>query len=119
MTVKEYLSQLRDMKIDLEIVKVQKSHAHKYTQRLHSPEASAFEINRNNKYKSLLQMEQDATRCIEAVENAKLRQLLMAYYVNVNTWEQTAEIMGKSYYHTVHRLHPQALEAVKKYIKCY
>lgn len=53
---------------------------------------------------------------IDRVQDNTLAALLMAYYVNGHTWEQTADIIHYSYYRTVHDKHPQALSAVAEII---
>lgn len=54
---------------------------------------------------------------ISQVQDNVLASLLMAYYVNGLTWEQTAVEINYSYYRTVHDKHPQALKAIDSIIR--
>jgi len=54
---------------------------------------------------------------ISQVQDNVLASLLMAYYVNGKTWEQTAVEIGYSYSRTVHDKHPQALSAIETIIQ--
>lgn len=55
---------------------------------------------------------------IDALEDAKVRQLLTLRYLCFMTWEAVAEKMGYSYVHVVHRLHPKALRKIQDVIEC-
>lgn len=57
--------------------------------------------------------EREVVKTIDSVTNNALNTLLYKRYINGKTFEQIAVEMNYSYYHVVHRLHPEALEAVK------
>ena len=65
-------------------------------------------------YRRLDEIKADTLRVIGQVQDNTLAALLMAYYVNGLTWEQTAVEIGYSYFRTVHDKHAQALAAVEK-----
>lgn len=55
----------------------------------------------------------DVQEAIFAVKDNTFQTLLYLRYITGRTWEQIAIIMHYSYVHVVHRLHPDALRAVK------
>lgn len=57
--------------------------------------------------------EREVVKTIDSVTDNALNTLLYKRYINGKTFEQIAVEMNYSYYHVVHRLHPEALEAVK------
>ena len=61
----------------------------------------------------IAQTRKDIEAAIYAVKDAKLSTLLMMRYMQHRSWEQIAVIMHYSYVHIVHRMHPEALKAVK------
>lgn len=67
--------------------------------------------------KRLVLVKTEIIRVIAQVIDNDLAALLTSYYVNCNTWEQTAVNIHYSYYHTVHRLHPAALAAVESILR--
>ncbi|MCC8160103.1 MAG: DUF1492 domain-containing protein [Oscillospiraceae bacterium] len=54
---------------------------------------------------------------ISEVDDAALRTLLIAKYINGKTWEKIAENMCYSEYHVKRRLHSQALRAVEEILR--
>ena len=48
---------------------------------------------------------------IQGIEDNILATILMTYYIKGKTWEETADAIGYSYGHTVHRLHTKALQS--------
>ena len=65
-------------------------------------------------YRRLDEIKADTLRVIGQVQDNTLATLLMAYYINGRTWEQTAVDIGYSYFRTVHDKHLQALAEVEK-----
>lgn len=57
--------------------------------------------------------EREILSTIDKISDPTLNTLLRKRYINCKTFEQIAVEMNYSYYHVVHRLHPEALEAVK------
>ena len=57
--------------------------------------------------------EREVVKTIDSVTDNALNTLLYKRYINGKTFEQIAVEMNYSYYHVVHRLHPEALKAVK------
>lgn len=68
----------------------------------------------NDECARLYFMKAEIMDTINKVEDNTLAALLMSYYIEGNTWEQTAVAIHYSYYRTVHDKHPQALRAVEK-----
>lgn len=63
-------------------------------------------------------LRKDIETTIYAVRDNTLRTLLIMRYISGRKWESIAATMNYTFYHVVHRLHPQALKAVeipKKY----
>lgn len=56
--------------------------------------------------------EREVVKTIDSVTDNALNTLLYKRYINGKTFEQISVEMNYSYYHVVHRLHPEALEAV-------
>ena len=63
--------------------------------------------------KEIAETRKDIESAIYAVTDSKLCTLLMMRYLNGRTFEQISVLMHYSYLHVVHRLHPEALKAVK------
>lgn len=54
---------------------------------------------------------------VNQVPDNTLAALLISYYVNGKTWEETAESMHFSYEHVARELHPKALAEVGQILK--
>ena len=67
---------------------------------------------------ALIRQKAEAIDLINRVDHHIYAALLLEYYCNGNTWEETADAIGYSYYHTVHRIHPAALAAFQHVIEC-
>lgn len=65
----------------------------------------------------LCRVKEEIEAVIDKVEDYKLRNLLRCRYINCQTWERTAESIGMSFYHVVHRLHPKVLCEVQKILE--
>lgn len=65
----------------------------------------------------LCHMQNEIESVIDKVEDNKLRGLLRCRYISCMTWEETADTLGMSYYHVVHRMHPKALCEVQKILE--
>ena len=65
----------------------------------------------------LAEIKADTLKIINKVSDNTLATLLIAYYINGQTWEQTAVSIHYSYYRTVHDKHPQALAEVEKLLQ--
>lgn len=68
----------------------------------------------DEKISDLYDLQNEVTCTIARVPDSRYRELLLAYYVEGLTWEQTAEGIHYSYSQTVKYLHPRALAAVSK-----
>ena len=62
----------------------------------------------------LAEIKSETIKTINMVPDNTLAGLLMAYYINGMTWEQTAVEIHYSYYRTVHDKHKQALMEIEK-----
>lgn len=60
----------------------------------------------------LYDLQNEVTCTIARVPDSRYRELLLGYYVEGLTWEQTAVEMGYSYQNVVQFLHPKALAQV-------
>lgn len=65
----------------------------------------------------LMEYRGELLNALNQMNNHTYKTLLIERYINCQTWEKVAEKMRYSYIHVVHRLHPQALEAMEKLIK--
>ena len=66
----------------------------------------------------LIRQKAEAMDLINRIEQHNYAALLLQYYLLGRTWEETADAIGYSYLHTVHRLHPAALAAMQDVIDC-
>jgi len=66
----------------------------------------------DEKISDLYDLQNEVTCTIARVPDSRYRELLLAYYVEGLTWEQTAVEMGYSYQNVVQFLHPKALAQV-------
>ena len=66
----------------------------------------------DEKISDLYDLQNEVTCTIARVPDSRYRELLLGYYVEGLTWEQTAVEMGYSYQNVVQFLHPKALEQV-------
>lgn len=71
----------------------------------------------NNRIKELNEIKTEIITVINNVQSSTLRTLLIERYINYKTWEQNEEILGYSYVHIVHRLHPKALAIMKSVVE--
>lgn len=71
----------------------------------------------NNRIKELNEIKTEIITVINNVQSSTLRTLLIERYINYKTWEQIEEILGYSYVHIVHRLHPKALAIMKSVVE--
>lgn len=63
--------------------------------------------------REIAETRKDIETAIFAVKDSKLCTLLMMRYMQNRTFEQISVMMHYSYLHIVHRLHPDALKAIK------
>lgn len=66
----------------------------------------------DEKISDLYDLQNEVTCTIARVPDGRYRELLLGYYVEGLTWEQTAVEMGYSYQNVVQFLHPKALAQV-------
>lgn len=66
----------------------------------------------DEKISDLYDLQNEVTCTIARVSDSRYRELLLGYYVEGLTWEQTAVEMGYSYQNVVQFLHPKALAQV-------
>lgn len=64
----------------------------------------------------LFDLQNEVTRTIARVSDNRYRELLLGYYVEGLTWEETAVAMGYSYQNVAQFLHPKALAQIAKMI---
>lgn len=64
----------------------------------------------------LMRLKAEIIETVNQVEDNTLCALLTEFYINGATWEQTSVRINYSYYHTVHVLHPKALQAIDRII---
>lgn len=67
----------------------------------------------------LNQVRTEILQAIREIQDSTLATLILEYYVNGKTWEEVAVSVGYSYSHVVHKLHPRALNSVKKSIEVH
>ena len=73
----------------------------------------AFMLDQNNEFPAEAVKKLGEMGCtIARVPDSRYRELLLGYYVEGLTWEQTAVEMGYSYQNVVQFLHPKALAQV-------
>lgn len=73
----------------------------------------AEEERTSERVHELEQLRNDIEHAIYDVQDNALRTLLIMRYMNGRKWEKIALSMNYSFVHVVHRMHPQALKAVK------
>ena len=130
MTAKEYLRSIRDL--DGKVEKLRELIAENWSKATYSspqwdtvggsssivtrkPEQYAEKVELyEEQFDRLFNMKVDALKTIMEVEDHIEAALLMEYYINGKTWEETSEALGYSYYHIVHRLHPKALHSFEQ-----
>ena len=66
----------------------------------------------DEKISDLYDLQNEVTCTIARVPDSRYRELLLGYYVEGLTWEQTAVEMGYSYQNVVQFLHPKTLAQV-------
>ena len=136
MTVKEWLNKGR--KLNIEIAELEKAKENAFnlacggsavgggekvqTSRGNSTEGkfsayAQYSADMDNRLKELYTYQRKMLKLINHVDDSTYRALLTARYINCETWEQIAIDMNYSYVHIVHRLHPQALDAINVYYK--
>lgn len=128
MTAKEYLSRARKLQSRLDALERARAGAWERataTTANGSTPVSGGDISRkteayaelvatiDREYDRLGELKQEIIGTISKVQDNTLAALLIAYYVDGATWDQTAEIIHYSIYRTVHDKHPQALRAVE------
>jgi len=62
----------------------------------------------------LIGLKEKAMSIIDRIKIPEYRSLLIQRYLFGKKWEEVADFMGYSYVHTVHRLHPRALEKINE-----
>ena len=62
----------------------------------------------------LFKVQNEITRLIDKVNIPRYKTLLTERYICGKTWYEIADSMGYSYVHLVNRMHPMALEEIKK-----
>jgi hypothetical protein len=70
----------------------------------------------DNRIDELYAIKQEILQAINLVDDATLRTLLIARYINFGTWEQIAVDLHYSYVHIVHNLHPKSLKAISEIV---
>ena len=61
----------------------------------------------------LIELKETAMRIIDRIDEPEYRFLLIQRYLYGKKWDDVAEVMGYSYGHLVHRMHPRAIEKLK------
>lgn len=133
LSAKGFLMRARKMDTRLKALKEARlnawSRATSLTQRIEHATATGSDVSRKaERYAELIdeidrqereiaEVKRSTLKVIGEVEDNTLAALLTAYYVNGKTWEQTAVELHYSFYHTIHRLHPQALKAVEEVLR--
>lgn len=133
MTAREFLMQARKIQLRIDQLEEAKvaawERATATTQAPGKPGVSVGGVSRKSEaygdfsaaldeeYDRLMTAKAEIVRVIAGVQDNTLNALLMSYYVNGNTWEQTAVNIHYSYYRTVHDKHPAALAAVNEVLK--
>lgn len=128
MTAKEYLMQARRIQVRIDQLERAKADAwERATSTTAAPDrggVSGGDVSRKSEaygdlsaalaeeYDRLMRTKAEIVTTISKVRDNTLSALLLSYYVNGQTWEQTAVNIHYSYYRTVHDKHPAALEAV-------
>lgn len=136
MTVKEWLNKGRKLNIEIAELKKAKDNAfvsacggsaagseEKVQTSLNNGTEGKFSAyaqysaDMDDRLKELYTYQRKMLKLINRVDDSTYRALLTARYINCETWEQIAIDMNYSYVHIVHRLHPQALDAINIYYK--
>ena len=66
----------------------------------------------NMRIREMCRLKLMAVDAIDAIEDARLREVLDCYYVKGYTWEQVAEAMGYRDVRWIYRLHGKALKKI-------
>ena len=128
MTAKQYLYQVRniDREIDvkLEVLSRMRERALSITQNYEKDGAqssgdphkydSIVELNDyiDRKVDELAAKKIEVQATIDKIQDERQRSVLTSYFLNSNTWEQTAVSLGYSYQH-IRRLYKKALKSVE------
>ena len=128
MTAKNYLWKIRNLdreiELKLEVLAQMKERALSITQNYEKDGAQssgdphkydsivALEDYIDRKIDELADTKQKVMMTIDMLPDERQRSVLTAYYVNGNTWEQTAVALGYSYQH-IRRLYKKALKSVE------
>ncbi len=135
MTVKEWLS--RGIRLDEEINQLLQSQHEALTRATNTtsaPNGEKVQTSQKNtseekflnyasysdmvdsRIDELYAIKQEILAAVNKLSDSTLRTLLIARYINFQTWEQIAVKMNYSYVHIVHNLHPKALNEISKIV---
>ena len=79
-------------------------------------EYAQYSADMDNRLKELYTYQRKMLKLINRVDDSTYRALLIAYYVNCETWDRTADIIGYSVKQT-QRKHGHALLEIDKFFK--
>lgn len=135
MTVKEWLNKGRKLNIEIAELKKAKDNAfvsacggsaagseEKVQTSLNNGTEGKFSAyaqysaDMDNRLKGLYTYQRKMLKLINRVDDSTYRALLIAYYVNCETWDRTADIIGYSVKQT-QRKHGHALLEIDKFLK--
>lgn len=110
MTAKDYLRQARKLQERIDQLEEVRGHVR--------PGSSAQISDQIDKELARLdELRAEILAVASQVPSNTLATLLIAYYVNGKTWEETAEAMHYSREHVVRELHPKALAAAETILR--
>ena len=128
MTAKQFLWKIRNLDreidMDLEVLRKMKERAVSITQNYEKDGAQssgdphrfdsivALEDYIDRKVDELVDTKLKVKATIDKIPDERQRSVLTSYYVNGNTWEQTAVALGYSYQH-IRRIYKKALKTVE------
>lgn len=137
MTVKEWLLRARNLDREIRHLRAEKQDAFDFATQITANNGSEvvqtskrnttekkfisyaeYDAKINKRAGELFKVKLEIERAIEKVDDSILRTLLFARYIRYWTWEQIADDLHYSYKHTVHILHPKALNKIKDVIEC-
>jgi len=109
-SAKDYLRQARRLQERIDQLDEARSHVR--------PGSSAQISNQiDRELVKLEALRAEILEVVSQISNNTLATLLIAYYVNGKTWEETAEAMHYSREHVVRELHPKALAAAETILR--
>lgn len=137
MTVKEWMNRARELNIEIDSLleeqqaafamatgvtvaaggeKVQASKGN--TTEMKFTNYAAYSELIDSRIDELYKIKREILMVIKKVDDTVLRALLLKRYILFKTWEKVADEIHYSYKHTVHSLHPKALQKIEKVIEC-